>query len=125
LSNARDHLDTLERHFKNRLIDIYPQAIYNGHPDLHLPGLISITIPSITSDILIINLDMKGIAVSSGSACSSGTVEPSDILKAMNISNQNNISSLRISFGKGNTLEEVDKLVDALDEILKKYNRKR
>jgi cysteine desulfurase len=125
LSNARDHLETLERHFKNRLTDIYPQAIYNGHPNLHLPGLISVTIPSVTSDILLINLDMRDMAVSSGSACSSGTVEPSDILKAMHISNQNNISSLRISFGKGNTLEEVDKLIDALDEILKKYNRRR
>ena len=125
LSNARDHLETLENHFKNRLTDIYPQAIYNGHPELHLPGLISVTIPSVTSDLLLINLDMRDMAVSSGSACSSGTVESSDILKAMNISNQNNISSLRISFGKGNALEEVDKLIDALDEILKKYNRKR
>ena len=125
LSQAQKHLLKLENHFKNRLADIYPQAIYNGHPELHLPGLISVTIPSVTSDLLLVNLDMKEIAVSSGSACSSGTVEPSDILKAMNISNQNNISSLRISFGKGNTLEEVDKLIDALDEIIKKYNRKR
>jgi len=125
LSQAQKHLFKLENHFKNRLTDIYPQAIYNGHPELHLPGLISVTIPSVTSDLLLVNLDMKEIAVSSGSACSSGTVEPSDILKAMNISNQNNISSLRISFGKGNTLEEVDKLIDALDEIIKKYNRKR
>ena len=125
LYNAQDHLETLERHFKNRLTDIYPHAIYNGHPELHLPGLISVTIPTVTSDILLINLDIRDMAVSSGSACSSGTVEPSDILKAMNISNQNNISSLRISFGKGNTLEEVEKLIDTLDEILKKYNRKR
>ncbi|MBU0529652.1 aminotransferase class V-fold PLP-dependent enzyme, partial [bacterium] len=69
-------------------------------------------------------LDMKGMAVSSGSACSSGTVKPSDVLKAMHISNQNNISTLRISFGKDNTVEEVDLLIDALDEILKKYKRK-
>ncbi len=125
LLKSQNHLQTLENHFKNKLNKIYPEAIYNGHPELHLPGLISVTFPSITSDILLVNLDMKGMAVSSGSACSSGTVEPSDILKAMHISNQNNISSLRISFGKGNTLEEVDKLIDAFDEILKKYNRKR
>jgi cysteine desulfurase len=68
---------------------------------------------------------MKGMAISSGAACSSGAVKPSDVLKAMHISNQNNISSLRISFGKGNTIEEVDILIDALDEILKKYKRKR
>ena len=125
LSHAQNHLKILENHFKDRLNKIYPEAIYNGHPDLHLPGLISVTIPSVTNDILLVNFDMKGMAVSSGSACSSGTVKPSDVLKAMHISNQNNISSLRISFGKGNTIEEVDILINAFDEILKKYSRKK
>lgn len=124
-TEAKNHLETLERHFKNRLAEIYPDAIYNGHPDLHLAGLVSVTIPSVTSDLLLVNLDMKGMAVSSGSACSSGTVRPSDVLKAMHINHWNNIATLRISFGKGNTIEEVDMLIDALDEILKKYNRKR
>ncbi len=123
--NAQNHLQILENHFKNKLAEIYPDAIYNGHPNLHLPGLVSVTIPSVTSDMLLVNLDMKGMAVSSGSACSSGTVKPSDVLKAMHISNQHNISSLRISFGKGNTIEQVDKLIEAFDEILKKYNRKK
>lgn len=124
-TKAKNHLETLERHFKNRLSEIYPNAIYNGHPDLHLPGLVSVTIPSVTSDLLLVNLDMKGMAVSSGSACSSGTVRPSDVLKAMHISHWNNIATLRISFGKGNTIEEVDMLIDAFDEILKKYHRKK
>lgn len=124
-SHAKNHLETLESHFKNNLSKIYPEAIYNGHPELHLPGLISVTIPSVTSDLLLVNLDLKGMAVSSGSACSSGTVEPSEVLKAMHISNQNNISSLRISFGKGNTIDQVDLLIEALGSILKKYNRKR
>lgn len=125
LSVVQNHLETLENHFKQRLAKIYPEAIYNGHPDSHLPGLISVTIPSITSDILLVNLDMKDIAVSSGSACSSGTVKPSDVLKALHISHWNNIATLRISFGKGNTIEEVNILIDALNGILKKYNRKR
>lgn len=125
LSDRQNHLETLENYFKQRLAEIYPEAIYNGHPDSHLPGLVSVTIPSVTSDLLLVNLDMKDIAVSSGSACSSGTVKPSDVLKAMQISHWNNISTLRISFGKSNTIEEVDTLIEALDEILKKYNRKR
>ena len=122
LPDIQIHLETLENYFKNKFFKIYPKAIYNGHPDLHLPGLISVTIPSITSDILLVNLDMRGIAVSSGSACSSGTVRPSEVLKAMHISHWNNIATLRISFGKDNTIEEVDRLIEALDEILKKYN---
>lgn len=124
LSDSQNHLKTIENHFKNRLTEIYSTAIYNGHPEQHLPGLVSVTIPSITSDLLLVNLDMKGIAVSSGSACSSGTVKPSDVLSAMNVSNKHNISTLRVSFGKGNTVEEVDKLIEAFDEILSKYNKK-
>ncbi len=123
LPEVQNHLETLESQFKDKLTNIYPEAIYNGHPDLHLPGLISVTIPSVTNDLLLVNLDMQGMAISSGSACSSGTVKPSDVLKAMHISNQHNISTLRISFGKGNTFEEVDKLIDVFDEILKKYSR--
>jgi cysteine desulfurase len=124
LPQVKNHLITLEHHFKNKLAKIYPEVIYNGHPDLHLPGLINVTIPSITNDIFLVNLDLKGMAISSGSACSSGSVKPSDVLKAMHISNQNNLSTLRISFGKDNTIEEVDMLINAFEEIFKKYNRK-
>lgn len=124
-SKNQTHLNKLEKYFKDRFSAIYTKVIYNEHPEKHLPGLLSVTIPTITSDIMLVNLDLKGIAVSSGSACSSGTVKPSNVLKAMHISNQNNISTLRISFGKGNTIEQVDALIEAFDEILKKYNRKK
>ncbi len=125
LAEAPNHLLKLENHFKPRLSKIYPKAMFNGHPELHLPGLVSVTIPSITSDIILVNLDIKGMAVSSGSACSSGIVKPSDVLKAMHMSNQNNISTLRISFGKDNKTEDVDLLIDTLAEIINKYIRKR
>jgi cysteine desulfurase len=67
---------------------------------------------------------MKEIAVSSGSACSSGDVKPSSVLSAMNIRNNHNISTLRISFGKGNTIEEVDQLLAALKEIINKHSKR-
>jgi len=123
LESSIQHLTKLENHFKESLSSIYPDVVYNGHLDKHLPGLVSITIPSITSDIILVNLDLKGIAISSGSACSSGTVKPSSVLNAMNISNKHNVSTLRISFGKDNTDKDVDTLVDALAEILKKYKK--
>jgi cysteine desulfurase len=123
LDLAVKHLTKFENHFKDKISSIYPDVVYNGHSEKHLPGLISITIPTITSDILLINLDMKGIAVSSGSACSSGTVKPSSVLSAMNISNKHNFSTLRISFGKDNTVKDVNILVEALTEILKKYKK--
>ena len=123
LEQAHKHLQLLENYFKSEISDIYPEVIYNGHPEYHLPGLVSITFPTVTSDLMLINLDMKGIAVSSGSACSSGTVKPSDVLKEMRVSNRHNISTLRISFGKDNTVKEVDKLIRALAEILQKYSK--
>lgn len=124
LNQSVNHLTELEKHFKEKFRLVCPTAIYNGHSENHLPGLISVTIPSLTSDILLVSLDMKGIAISSGSACSSGTVNPSSVLNAMNISNKHNISTLRISFGKDNTIDEVNTLVSTLYEILTKQNKK-
>ena len=124
LDDSIAHLTKLELYFKEQFNSIYPNAIYNGHPDNHLPGLISVTTPSITSDILLVSLDLKGIAVSSGSACSSGDVKPSPVLSAMNVSNKHNISTLRISFGKDNTIEEVDALINALKEIFTKHHKR-
>lgn len=123
LKESSRHLTKLENYFKENFNSIYPDAIYNGNTENHLPGLVSVTIPAVTSDILLVNLDMKGIAVSSGSACSSGNVKPSSVLSSMNINNKHNISTLRISFGKENTIEEIDVLVSTLGEILNKYKK--
>ena len=86
-----------------------------------LPNIINISFTpqktKIDSDSLIIKLDMNGIAVSSGSACTSGSVQPSHVLKAIGYNDDTAKSSLRISFGRENTVEEVDYFVDELKEI--------
>jgi cysteine desulfurase len=112
------HLESLAQQFKSALTQTYPAAVFNGDPDQQLPGLVSVTLPAVTNDVVLIQLDLQGIAVSSGSACSSGTVEPSRVLKAMHVSDEDNIRTLRISFGKDNTPEEVQVLVEALEAIL-------
>ncbi len=84
-----------------------------------LPGVVSMTIPSIDSGKLIIGLSRRGMAVSSGSACSSGTVKPSHVLNAIGLSNEMNMKTLRISFGKGNTENDVKDLVKAISTIVK------
>ena len=124
LNNSISHLTKLETYFKEQFSSIYPKAIYNGYADNHLPGLVSVTIPTVSSDILLVSLDMKGIAISSGSACSSGDVKPSSVLSAMNISNNHNISTLRISFGKDNTLQEIDVLLSAFKEMFDKHGKR-
>jgi cysteine desulfurase len=84
-----------------------------------LPGVVSITIPSTDSGKLIIGLSRRGMAVSSGSACSSGTVKPSHVLNAIGLSNEMNMKTLRISFGKGNSENDVKDLVKAISEIVR------
>ena len=108
------HLVKLENHFRNRILEINHDIIFNGNLKNNLPGLINLTIPNISSDLLLIHLDKQGIAISNGSACSSGTISPSPILKAMGVSDKNNLESIRISAGKHNTIDEVDKLVDSI-----------
>ncbi len=117
------HLSQLESQFKSQLLSVYPDAIYNGHPDHHLPGLINVTLPHVPSDFMIINLDLKGISISSGSACSSGTVKPSRILSAIGLSDHLNLRTLRISFGLGNTTEDVSTLVDAMADVIAKAKK--
>ena len=124
-SKFEDHLNQLSQQFQNELTQKYSKAIYNNHPQHGLPGVVSVTIPDITSDMMTIHLDMKGFAVSSGSACSSGVVKPSHVLKAMGVSNDNNIRTIRISFGKENTLQDVKDLVNAIVQIIENQKRRR
>ena len=63
---------------------------------------------------MLIHLDKEGIAISNGSACSSGTISPSPVLQAMGISDKKNLESIRISAGKHNTIDEVNKLVESI-----------
>ena len=108
------HLLELENYFKELIIDKHNDITFNGIDNNKLPGLVNLTIPNIPSDLLLINLDKDGISISNGSACSSGTISPSPVLKAMGLSDKSNLESVRISAGKYNTMGEVNKLVDSI-----------
>ena len=108
------HLLELENYFKELIIDKHNDISFNGIDNNKLPGLVNLTIPNIPSDLLLINLDNDGISISNGSACSSGTISPSPVLKAMGLSDKSNLESVRISVGKYNTMDEVNKLVDSI-----------
>lgn len=92
----------------------------NSHDDDRaLHNIVNITFNSNTdADTILIKLDLKGIAVSSGSACTSGAVQPSHVLKAIGYDDNNAKSSLRISFGRFNNEGDIDKLTEALKEII-------
>lgn len=80
----------------------------------------NISFERVESESLLIALDLEGIAVSSGSACSSGTLEPSHVLKAMGFPHQRTLNSLRFSLGTSNTAEEIDRVVEVLPALVTK-----
>jgi cysteine desulfurase len=104
--------DRLERAVLDRIAD----AHVNGLGAPRTPNTTNLRFDGIDSDALLIALDLKGFAVSSGSACSSGATEPSHVLLALGLSNEQSRSSVRVSLGRSNTAEQIDLLADALVE---------
>jgi cysteine desulfurase len=84
-------------------------VVLNGHPDHRLPHVLNVSFPGISSESMLMNLDLEGVSASGGSACTSGSLKPSHVLSAMNISSERVLSAVRFSFGLGNTSEEADK----------------
>jgi cysteine desulfurase len=105
--------DRFEAELPRRVPGVPPPIIHcAGSP--RLPNTSHIAIPDVEGESLLIRLDVAGFAVSTGSACSSGTVEPSKALLAMGLSREEALSSLRVSFGMMNRPEELDRFLDAL-----------
>lgn len=90
----------------------------NGHPGKRLPNTLNMSFEFVEGESIILNLDMKGIAVSSGSACTSGSLEPSHVLKAMGVEPAIAQGSIRFSLGKDNTEEDIDYVLEVLPEII-------
>ncbi len=114
LELAANELDekknTLER-LRDRLISGLLQiddVILNGHPEIRLPGNVNVSFKYIEGESILLSLDLQGIAVSSGSACSSGSLEPSHVLSAIGLDHQTAHGSVRFSLGFGNSEEDVD-----------------
>jgi cysteine desulfurase len=91
-----------------------------GHPSRRLPNSASFVFEFIEGEGILLNLDMLGICASSGSACTSASLEPSHVLSAMGIPIEVAHGSLRLSLGKSNTLEDVDYVVEHLPGIVQK-----
>ena len=95
-----------------------PDTALNGHPTQRLPNNVNFSFPGVEGESILLGLDMKGIAASSGSACSSGSLEPSHVLLALGQTAELARSSLRITLGKENTDAEVDWLLAALADLV-------
>ena len=111
------YVTSLRDRFIKRVLAEIPYVKLNGHPEKRLPANANFSFRYIEGESLLFSLDLKNIAVSSGSACSSGSLEPSHVLLAMGLPEGLAHGSIRFSFGKDNTVEQVDYAVDALKEI--------
>src|SRR4029077_3026395 len=115
-ARLRELRDELER----RLLAIVPDAVINGWQAERAPHISNVSIPGTDSEGLMMHLDLVGIACSSGSACSTGSVEPSHVLTAMGVPRELGIAALRFSFGKDSTIEDVDAVTGALPRVVEK-----
>lgn len=112
------HVSAIRDRFIARVLREIPYVKLNGHPKDRLPNNANFSFRYIEGESLLFSLDLAGIAVSSGSACSSGSLEPSHVLLATGLPEGLAHGSIRFSFGKENTAEQIDIAVEKLKEIV-------
>ncbi len=111
-------LTELRDYYIKQVLEKVPYAWLNGHPTERLPGNTNISFRFIEGEGMLLRLDMKGISASSGSACTSGSLDPSHVLLAIGLKHEDAHGSLRVTFDESNTKEQVDIIADALAEIV-------
>lgn len=94
--------------------------VLNGHPEQRLPGNVNVSFKHIEGESVLLSLDMEGIAASSGSACSSGSLEPSHVLSATGLDQSTAHGSVRFSLGWGNSKEDVDYVLQKVPSIVER-----
>ena len=107
-------------HMISEILARIPETRLNGDAKRRLPGNVNVSVRYIEGESLLLSLDLKGIAASSGSACTSGALDPSHVLLAIGLPHEIAHGSLRLTMNEENTMEEVDTVVEALVEIVKR-----
>ena len=113
-------MSAIRDHMIERITNEIPHVQLNGHPTKRMCGNVNFSFYFIESESVLLHLDLKGIAASSGSACTSGSLDPSHVLLAIGVSHEHANGSLRLSLCEENTMEEADYVVDCLKEIVAK-----
>ncbi len=121
--NAR--LMTLRDRLIGGVLSAIPDAQLTGHPTQRLPGHTSFVLPGVDASALLMHLDMAGVCAASGSACNTGTPEPSPVLLAMGIDRQLALGALRLTLGRGNDSDDVDYVLEILPGIVERLRSAR
>ncbi len=115
-----ERLSALRDRLEQGILSSVPNTEVNGARDMRVPNTTNISFDRIEAESLLIALDLEGVAVSTGSACSSGTLEPSHVLKAMGLLSHRAQNSIRFSLGSSNTEEQIDHVISILPRIVTK-----
>ena len=120
LEKEAQRLASLRDQLEKGILARVPGTVVNGQADTRVPNTTNISFDRVEAESLLIALDLEGIAVSTGSACSSGTLEPSHVLRAMGLSTHRTQNSLRFSLGQFSTEAEVQQVLDVLPRLVEK-----
>jgi len=116
LESDRSHFSELRSNLRQRIESRISGVRFYGHPEFNLPNTLYLGFDGVEGQTLMIHLDLAGIFVSTGTACSSGSILPSEVLGAMAVPENEMVQTIRISLGRGNCPEEMERVVDALDK---------
>ena len=120
IDQKQKKLTALRDAYIKNVLEAIPYSHLNGHPTKRLPGNANISFEFIEGEGMLLSLDMKGISASSGSACTSGSLDPSHVLLAIGLKHEEAHGSLRVSFGEENTMDDVSFIADSLKEIVER-----
>lgn len=123
LPEEANRLSRLRDRFIKTVLEIIPESYLNGHPIQRLPNNINVRFSYIEGEALILSLDMEGVACSSGSACTSKTLEPSHVLLATGLKHEEAHGSLLFTLGKQNKEADIDYVIEILPQIVKRLRQ--
>src|SRR5207244_13621025 len=114
MEQRNEQTRSLRDRFEQRVAETIDDIVFNGKRDQRLPHVSNISFRFIEGEGLLIHLDLQGVAVSTGSACSSGTLEPSPVIRALRRDEELARGAIRFSFGKDNCVDDVDYVLEVL-----------
>jgi cysteine desulfurase len=123
LPEVRPRLEALRDRLAAGVLERIPEVVYLGHPAERLPGNVSFSVRYVEGESMLLQLDAQGFMVSRGSACASGSLEPSHVVLAMGLGAEEAHGSMRVSLGRENTEGEVDAFLDAFPPIVDKLRQ--
>ncbi|MFA6384506.1 MAG: aminotransferase class V-fold PLP-dependent enzyme [Candidatus Omnitrophota bacterium] len=123
MSDESRRLTALKKKLKNSIEKNIPDIRFNGHPVDNLPGTLNVSFSGAEGEAILLYLDLEGIAVSTGSACASGSLDPSHVLMATGMSPEQAHGSIRMSMGRDTTPGDIDYAAEKLAQVIKRVRQ--